>query len=149
MGKITNEWLSSVKTLIEGRFIIAVDFDGTITTEGSMGEGMQLRPDCKRVLTRLKEAGVDLILWTCRTDEYYEKALEFLKEHEMLDLFVAFNEQTKEAREKFQADARKIGADMYIDDKSYPWLTVNWNEIEHVLFDVLHVERFIQATSVI
>lgn len=122
------------KCLIEGELVLAVDFDGTITTEPEMGKELVLQPECKRVLTRLHEDGIRIVLWTCRSGPVLEEALEFLKENDMLDLFCAINDQLEEINTKYAPHvARKVGADIYIDDKSLGFV-VDWEEIENGIY---------------
>lgn len=116
-------------TLIKDYVIIGVDFDGTITTERDMGHELILRDNCKETLTWLKNRGVRLVLWTCRTGDALEEAMEFLKDHEMTELFVAVNDQIPEVVEKYSESARKLGADFYIDDKNIFCQEVDWYDI--------------------
>lgn len=119
-----------MKTLIKGKLIVAVDFDGTITEEAHMGSVMTLKKGCKEALTFLHKNGISLILWTCRSGIWLEDALTFLKQNEMLDLFSAINDQLPEAIEVFKPDiARKVGADFYIDDKNIFSSTIDWSEV--------------------
>jgi histidinol phosphatase-like enzyme len=105
--------------MLEGKVIIAVDFDGTITNERDMGEVMTLKEGAKEVLTEWYETGYVLILWTCRAGDAFEKACDFLVENDMLHLFSALNDQLPEINEKYYPDvARKVGADFYVDDRN-------------------------------
>jgi hydroxymethylpyrimidine pyrophosphatase-like HAD family hydrolase len=117
------------------KFVIAVDFDGTITEEKAMSHQMTLRPHCKEVLTWLaNRKDVVLVLWTCRTAESLYEAMKFLKQHNMLDLFAAVNDQLPEVKKKYHPKvARKVGADIYIDDRNLYMSTVDWKDIQKVL----------------
>lgn len=117
------------KPLVSGNLIIGVDFDGTITTERDMGYELILRDNCKETLTWLANRGVRLVLWTCRTGESLEEAIDFLRDHEMTQLFVAVNEQVPEVVAKYKESARKLGADYYIDDKNVFCQEVDWYDI--------------------
>ncbi len=122
------------KCLIDGEMILAVDFDGTISTEPDMGEELVLQPNCKRVLTKLSDDGIKLILWTCRTGDALEEALDFLESENLLHVFTTINDQLPEVNEKYAPDvARKVGADFYIDDKNLMF-KVDWNQIESFLY---------------
>lgn len=104
---------------LENSVVVAVDFDGTITNEPRMVENPTLRVGAKETLTKWKEQGVVMILWTCRSGKGLDKALDFLKEHDMLDLFVSFNSQLPEIEQMYYPDvARKVGADFYVDDRN-------------------------------
>ncbi|UNY49093.1 hypothetical protein sp82g_156 [Bacillus phage SP82G] len=108
------------KTFIENKVIIAVDFDGTITTEPDMDpyRDLELREGCKEALEYLRDIGCDLLLWTCRTGEALSEALTFLHTHEMGYLFQAINNHHPDVLGKYPDIARKIAADFYIDDKA-------------------------------
>jgi hydroxymethylpyrimidine pyrophosphatase-like HAD family hydrolase len=122
------------KTLLEGELVLAVDFDGTISTEPDMGHELVLQPECKRVLQRLHEDGIRLMLWTCRTGPYLQEALDFLESENLLYVFETINDQLPEVNEKYAPHvARKVGADFYIDDKNLAF-EVDWLEIEHTLY---------------
>ncbi len=123
------------KALLENELIIAVDFDGTISTEPDMGHELVLQPECKRVLTRLKEdSDAKLILWTCRTGAVLNEALQFLIDNDMSHLFDTVNSQLPEIEEKYHPHvARKVGADFYIDDKNL-MTKIDWLAIEKHIY---------------
>lgn len=124
------------KSLIEGELIIAVDFDGTITTNPDidMEKELELQPECARVLRRMEDDGIKLILWTCRTGEALDQAETFLLQNNLYYVFDAINDQTDEVNEKYAPNvARKVGADVYYDDKALLGAKVDW----------LHFEKFI------
>lgn len=123
------------KSLVNGELVLAIDFDGTVTTEPDISDKpLKLQPNCKRVLTKLHEDGIRLILWTCRSGKALEDALSFLKGNDMMHLFDTVNEQLPEVVEKYYPDvALKVGADFYIDDKNLMF-KVNWNKIEQYLY---------------
>jgi hypothetical protein len=124
-----------VKGIIENELIIAVDFDGTITTEPAISEGARvLQPNCKRVLQRLHKDGVKLILWTCRTGIHYDEAREFLMSEDMYNLFDAHNDNIPEVIAKYPDTARKVGADFYIDDKNMLCTGIDWLAIEEFIY---------------
>nr|AAA32596.1 ORF 1 (upstream of gene gp30) [Bacillus phage SPO1] len=108
------------KTFIENKVIIAVDFDGTITTELTWTPigTLELREGCKEALEYLRDIGCDLLLWTCRTGEALSEALTFLHTHQMGYLFQAINNHHPDVLGKYPDIARKIAADFYVDDKT-------------------------------
>jgi hypothetical protein len=95
--------------------IIAVDFDGTLCHESYPGIG---NPEFEllNLVIKLKQAGHTIILWTCRVDKYLEEAVDWCK-HWGLE-FDYVNENTKEQKELFGSDPRKIFAHVYIDDRA-------------------------------
>lgn len=125
------------KPFLQGELILAVDFDGTITTNPDMGsiEDMELREDVKEVLGRFHDDGLRLILWTCRAGKALEEAEIFLVSNGMFHYFDTINDQLPEIKEKYEPDvARKIGADFYIDDRNLMGKEINWREIEEFVY---------------
>lgn len=120
---------------IQGELIIAVDFDGTITTNPNFRNEMVLQPNCARVLSRLHEEGVRLLLWTCRTGSDLEEAKQFLADNDLLHLFETVNDHPAEILEMYPEASRKLGADYYIDDKNLMF-EVNWLAIEEYILGI-------------
>ena len=119
--------------MLEGKTIIAVDFDGTITNERDISEVMTLKEGAKEVLTAWYEKGYKLILWTARSGKAFENAVKFLEENDMLHLFSALNDQLPEINEKFYPDvARKVGADYYIDDR-HLGVKIDWEAFYNMM----------------
>lgn len=101
---------------INDKTIIAVDFDGTLCESNYPLAGapnMHLL-DSLRILKRKKH--VKIILWTCRTGENLEFAVNWCKEHGLI--FDAVNENLPDPVTHFGGDCRKVYADFYIDDKN-------------------------------
>ena len=95
--------------------IIAVDFDGTLCESRYPEMGQPNIPLIKG-LKEKQEQGDKLILWTCRSGEYLENAVEWCKGHGLF--FDSVNENLPEILELWGNDSRKITADIYIDDKA-------------------------------
>ncbi len=95
--------------------VIAIDFDGTIARTKYptiLGEV----PGAKEAMEQLHNAGHYLILWTCRKGEHLNDAINW-----MLDRGIPFdrvNASSPVDIERWGDDGRKIGADVYIDDKN-------------------------------
>ena len=94
--------------------IIAVDFDGTLC-ENQWPDIGDANEELISYLKKQQEDGSKIILWTCRTGELLQQAIEWCSEWGVL--FDAVNENLPETIELFGNDTRKISADMYIDDK--------------------------------
>lgn len=96
--------------------IIAVDFDGTLFENDwpNIGEPKwNVINWCKNQ----KELGHTLVLWTCRGDDDLDKAIEACKNVGII--FDAINSNMADKIEHFNGhDSRKIGADIYLDDKA-------------------------------
>lgn len=95
--------------------IIAVDFDGTLC-ENKFPEIGEPRSGVLAYCIAKKALGAKLILWTCRTGQDLQAAVDWCKEHSLE--FDAVNENLPEHIEAFGGDTRKVFADQYIDDKS-------------------------------
>lgn len=100
---------------LNGNYIIAVDFDKTLSMARWPEVGEPNLELFEHLIER-KAAGDRIILWSCRVDEVLEAAVQFCKENGLE--FDAVNENLPELCEKFGKDCRKISADYYIDDKA-------------------------------
>jgi phosphoglycolate phosphatase-like HAD superfamily hydrolase len=95
--------------------VIAVDFDGTLCEDNYPAIGKPYDD----VIARLKaeqDRGAKLILWTCRTGNILQAALEWCKNKGIR--FDAINENLPDMISRFGNNPRKIGADEYWDDKA-------------------------------
>ena len=63
-----------------------------------------------------RSQGNKIILWTCRTGERLQEAVEWCRRYGLE--FDAVNENLPEMVEKYGSNPRKIHADCYIDDKN-------------------------------
>lgn len=124
------------KAILGNELILAIDFDGTITTNESMREeALELREGAYEVLHRLHEDGVRLVLWTCRGGHNLDNALVFLEEEGLLEVFEKVNSQLDEVEEEYEnVIGRKVGADLYIDDKNIFTAEVDWRAIEQYIY---------------
>ena len=102
--------------------VIAVDFDGTLfkTEYPKIVEPIiNVINFCKN----RKDCGDKLILWTCRTGKELEDAISECKKFGLI--FDEVNNNLTERVKLFDGnDSRKVGADLYIDDKSVKPLEV-------------------------
>lgn len=118
--------------------IVAVDFDGTLVSDQYPEIGDKNK-EMFQICQALKDAGIKLILWTCRDnnseEKQLDKAVEYCKANGLE--FDAVNQNIPETIELFNNDTRKVYADLYIDDKiALPWqsplfwshhLDLTWN----------------------
>lgn len=103
---------------------IAVDFDGTIVEHKFPKIGKEL-PFAIHTLLTLQKKGHRLILWTYRSGDELDEAVEFCKSRGLE--FYAINKNYPE--EKYSEKiSRKILADLYIDDRT-PEGMISWAEI--------------------
>ena len=96
--------------------VIAIDFDGTITTDNPFPIMGELRHHCKEAINYISKYN-EVVLWTCRTGEYLNEAKDFLHANG-IDISIP-------------AEIRsKLKADIYIDDRNFPFREIDWFEIE-------------------
>ncbi len=93
--------------------VIAVDFDGVIC-HSKYPSVDNLDYEIIDLLKQLKEKGVYLILHTCRHSNALDNAINAVNEKGLF--FDAYNENLT-CRIEVYGECRKIGADIYIDDK--------------------------------
>jgi hypothetical protein len=108
------------------KFILAIDFDGTIA-ELSFPEVGEIRKDAAYYLGRLWQDGHNIIINTCRSGIHEGLAQTFLKEHGIKYDYI--NANMPRLIEEYGKDCRKISADIYIDDKCLMGLPDTWEEI--------------------
>lgn len=103
---------------------IAVDFDGTIV-ENKFPEIGKPKLFAFETLKKLQQDGHRLILWTYRSEEKLEEAIEFCRKRGVE--FYAVNKSYPE--ELFEDNiSRKILADIFIDDRNIGGM-LGWGEI--------------------
>lgn len=95
--------------------VYAIDFDGTLCKNiyPKIGEAKEEVID---YVKSLKENGNKLILWTCRTGEELDNAIEWCSKRGLE--FDAINENLEDTINEYGTDPRKISVDCYIDDKA-------------------------------
>lgn len=108
-------------------YVIAVDFDGTIFTNKFPQIGEPKIEFIKFLIALQKQRGVKLILWTCREDKTLAEAIAACSKLGLV--FDAHNENLPEMNAYYKNNSRKVGADLYIDDRAY-----NPNEYSESIF---------------
>ena len=124
--------------------VFAIDFDGTIASEKLfpiVGSPIQY---AKESLNFIKKLGGTIILWTCRCDQALESALEYLDKNNIKYDYV--NENSVVMKDYYGNDPRKVGADIYIDDKAILG-EVNWLDIMAYILDEYEYAEFIKTLS--
>lgn len=106
--------------------VIAVDFDGTIA-EDDFPVAKRIKKDVGIVLSHFRKMGGQVIVWTCRTGEALQDAKEFLVKHNIE--YDTINANVESMKRTYGNDPRKVGADIYIDDKSIFMKEVDWHNI--------------------
>jgi hypothetical protein len=107
---------------------IAVDFDGTIVEHEYPKIGKE-KLFAFRTLKELEKQGANLILWTFRTGEELEEAIEYCRDNGIE--FYAINKNYPEEVID-ETVSRKIDADIYIDDKNLGGFP-GWSEVWQIL----------------
>jgi hypothetical protein len=108
--------------------IIAVDFDGTIVEHRFPSIGKE-KLFAFETLSALQKQGHLLILWTFRSGNELQEAVEFCKKNGVE--FYAVNKSYPE--EEFNDTmSRKISADLFIDDRNIGGFP-GWGEIYQML----------------
>lgn len=98
------------------RMIVAVDFDGVLSSKGEWPGVGEPNKELMKRLIKFQKAGHKVILWTCRAGEALENAVEQCREHGLE--FDAVNDNLPEIVALYGVNSRKITADYYIDDKA-------------------------------
>ena len=111
--------------------VIAIDFDGTIVEDEYPKIG-KIKPKALLTIKRLIRSGNTVVIWTCRD---YGVIQPFINKHfkgiEQLKLYV--NENPPELKDHYGNDPRKLGADLFIDDKAIFMGDVDWELISKEL----------------
>lgn len=94
--------------------IYAVDFDGTIV-ENKYPDIGDLFPHCLETLYLLQASGNEVILWSCRTGDDLDSAVDFLSKNGFVPS--AINDHSEAMKRNYPTSRPcKIYADVYIDD---------------------------------
>lgn len=94
---------------------IAIDFDGTIVENAYPAIGKPLL-FAFETLRELQKRGFILILWTVRTDNLLEEAVEFCRKNG-LEFYAVNNNYPEEQFD--QTSPRKLDVDIFIDDRNF------------------------------
>ena len=109
---------------------IAIDFDGTIVENRYPGIGKP-KLFAFETLRKLEDKGFMLILWTYRSGEKLQEAVDFCKEKGIE--FYAVNKSYPE-EEYTENISRKIQADIFIDDRNIGGF-LGWGKIYQLLMN--------------
>ena len=114
--------------IMNEKYVIAIDFDGTLTLRHTFPEAGEPRKWLVEKAKKWRTQGHKLILWTCRTNvspdedhifptgNHLDDAVEWCKEQGLE--FDAINQSLQEVDYPNKKFSRKIFADFYIDDRS-------------------------------
>ena len=89
--------------------------------------------DADKYINMMYDLGFNIIINTCRADQYQEHAEEFLKEKGIK--YHQINCNLPQSVDYYKQDCRKISADIYIDDKCLMGLPSTWEEIFYLTIE--------------
>lgn len=114
-----------------GKFqaVLAIDFDDTICMSNYPELGIQRR-DASKYINKLMDSDYGIVINTCREGVPLAKAIIWLFENDIPYHYINCN--FPEIIKDYNADCRKISADMYIDDKCLTGLP-KWKEIHEIV----------------
>lgn len=115
--------------------IIAVDFDGTIVTHAypAIGKPIPFAIESLKQLQKIDHH--QLILWTCREGELLQQAVDYCHDRG-LD-FYAVNTNFPEEEPSDGMGARKLTADLFIDDRNLGGLP-DWG----IIYEMIHSGKY-------
>lgn len=109
--------------------IYAIDFDGTLCEKAFPKIGAE-KSDVVDYVKQLKSNGNTLILWTCRSGQRLDEAVQWCQDRGLEFDFI--NENDPDAVDYFGDDCRKVHADHYLDDKNM--------KLEDIIGSQMHVK---------
>lgn len=128
--------------------ILAIDFDGTLCANLFPKIGNPVKPViewCKEH----KALGDKLILWTCRTGQELDSAVEWCKKQGLE--FDSVNENLEEIIKLYGGDTRKIQADQYLDDKNLLVSEILGKEVRGMKIEIradgAHISGYVNVTE--
>lgn len=111
------------------KYILAIDFDLTICKSDYPQLGVE-RDDASFYMKKLYDEGYGIIINTCREGRSLVAAMDWLDEHNIKYDYINCNFPF--LLEKYNADCRKISADLYIDDKCLTGLP-EWSDVYQIV----------------
>jgi hypothetical protein len=118
--------------------VIAVDFDGTIVTHAYPQIGKEML-FAFATLKELQNRGHKLILWTFRSGELLDEAVDYCRKNGIEFYAVNKNYPEEQFSDKI---SRKVNADIFIDDRNIGGFR-GWSEVWQMLHpdggDFFHV----------
>lgn len=113
-----------------------MDYDGTMTVQDSWPDHGEIRDGMVNLWKDLEKDGNVVILWTNRENKHLETALNYLATFGIFPKYI--NENPPCLQEKYENDPRKLGADIFIDDK-----TIGFSPDSNILRTELYRKGFL------
>jgi hypothetical protein len=132
------------KLILGKRAILAIDLDRTVL-DSDFPVINGLLPDAREVINRLMTIhDCYIICWTSRNGYYVDEARDYLDDNGVE--YDVINENHPAIAEFFGSDTRKVGADIYVDDKTISALLdpnfPNWLELEQQIIQIIYSDCF-------
>jgi guanylate kinase len=108
---------------------IAIDFDGTIVSQAYPKIGV-LMYGAKYTIRKWRSDGHIVTINTCRSNQFENDAIKFLKENNIEYDFI--NENDPALISQYNTDCRKISADLYLDDKNFGGF-IGWDNADLIV----------------
>lgn len=108
----------------------AIDFDGTLCDDEYPNIGAPHHWLIETLINMKRLNGDKLILWTCRTGERLQEAVDWCKARGLE--FDAVNDHLPETKAAWAECGPKVGANYYIDDRA-----INANQLEDFFYQLL------------
>ena len=109
----------------DGHYIFAVDFDNTLIKGNTWPDvNGEMNIPMIKYLQMEQARGSKIILWTCRTGQPLQDAVDLCKSYGLE--FDAVNENLPEMIKAYGNNSRKVSADKYIDDNAIDPSGVSW-----------------------
>ena len=121
--------------------IVCVDFDGTCVTHEYPKIGAEV-PNAVNVLKRFNENQVKIILWTIRSGEFLQDAINWFIERE-IELWAV----NKNPQQRFWSKSPKAYAPVYIDDAAIGCPLIYPEDDTKPFVDWFEVERLLEEMS--
>lgn len=120
--------------------LIAVDFDGTIVEHKYPKIGREI-PFATDTLKRLIRDGHRLILWTIRSGELLQEAIDWCKERGVE--FYSVNKDYSDAGDDNSSGSPKVKCDIYVDDRNLGGLP-DWGVIYDMITNNLSFQDLVE-----
>ncbi|UUV47005.1 hypothetical protein [Bacillus phage vB_BanS-Thrax5] len=112
---------------------ICIDWDGTIVHDGAYPNAGKFKENAVNVMKAIIAEGGEIVIWTCRNGMEQEQIItEKLESVDIYDFKI--NKPFDHFTSIFGDTARKVFADIYIDDRSIHADEIDWYKIEDKLF---------------
>lgn len=108
---------------------LAIDFDGTVVDDAYPGVGAA-KIFAFETLLKLQSEGYRLILWTYRSGQALQDAIDFCKKNGLE--FYAVNSSFEGEVFDSETQSRKIDADLFIDDRNLGGFP-GWGEVYNII----------------